>query len=90
MSESDRPRCQNRMVSSLALAAGLEAGDDLAQLGVQRRLGQLAGVDVRPQRAERPALALAPVVDDDLGHDVGERELDRAHRAVGHDEAPRA
>ena len=90
MSESDRPRCQNRMVSSLVLAAGLEAGDDLAQLGVQRRLGQLAGVDVRAQRPERTALALAPVVDDDLRHDVGERQLDRAHRAVGHDERARA
>src|SRR5579862_9929370 len=37
--------------------------------------------------AERQSLAtLRPVVDDDLVHDVGERELDGAHRSVGDDE----
>ena len=70
----------------VALAAGLHAGDDLAELGMQRLLAQLAGLDMGAQRAELAALALAPIVDHDLGHDVGQRQLHRAHRAVGHDE----
>ena len=89
MSESDRPRCQNRMVSSSRSRPGLRPGDDLADLGVQRRLRELARLDVRAQRAELAGFALAPIVDDHLGHDVGERELDRAHRAVGHDQRAR-
>ena len=79
-----RPRCQNRIVSSSLSRPGLPPGDDLAELGVQRLLGELARLDVGAQRAERPAAALAPVVDDELVHDVGQRELDGAHRAVGH------
>ena len=35
---------------------------------------------------KRPRLALAPVVDEHLVHDVGQRQLHRAHRAVGDDE----
>ena len=50
----------------VALAAGLQAGDDLAELGMQGRLRQLARVDMRAQRAELAALALAPIVDDEL------------------------
>ena len=89
MSVMRRPRCQNRIVSSSRSRPGFSAGDDLAELGVQvvlrvRRSLSTCGA----QRAERQALAaLAPVVDDHLVHDVGQRELDRAHRAVGHDEA---
>src|SRR4029453_17434933 len=71
----------------VALAAGPEAGDDLAHLGMQGLLRQLAGVDMRAQAAERAALALAPIVDDELVGDVGQGQLDGAHRAVGHDEA---
>ncbi len=70
----------------VALAARLQAGDDLAELGVQRLFAELAGFDVGAQRAELAALALAPIVDHQLGHDVGERQLHRAHGAVGHDE----
>src|SRR5262249_13160949 len=66
------------------LAAGPGAGDDLAELGVQGLLGQAARLDVRPQRAERPGAALAPVVDHQLVHDVRDAELDGAHRPVRH------
>ena len=86
MSVSDRPRCQRRIVSSSRSRPGFVPGDDLAQLGVQRR-SPTACPRRRARAARRTArLALAPVVDDELVHDVGERELDRAHRAVGHDE----
>src|SRR5712675_1929358 len=74
----------NRFV--VALPAGPQAGHDLAHLGMQGLLRQLAGVDMGPQAAEWTALALAPVVDDELLGDVGERQLDGAHRAVGNDE----
>ena len=84
ISDSDRPRCQNRLVSASLCAARLQAGDDLAHFGVQGRLRQLARLDMRAQAAELAALALAPIVDDELGHDVGQRQLDRAHGAVGH------
>ena len=80
------PRCQNRIVSSSRSRPGLAAGHDLPELGVQRLLRQLARLDMGAQRAERAAAALAPVVDDELVHDVRERELDRAHRPVGHDQ----
>ena len=55
MSDVDRPRCHSRMVSPSLSRAGFAAADDLAQLGVQRRLGQLAGIDVRAQAAELAA-----------------------------------
>ena len=70
----------------VALTAGLQAGDDLAQFGVQRLLAELAGFDMGAQGAELASFALAPIVHHHLGHDVGERQLDRAHGAVGHDE----
>ena len=73
----------------VALATRLAADDDLAQLGVERRGRQLAGVDMRAQAAELSALALAPVVDHDLVHDVGQRQFDGAHRAVGNDQRAR-
>ncbi len=50
----------------VALAAGLQAGDDLAQFGMQRGFRQFAGLDMRPQAAELAALALAPIVDHEL------------------------
>src|SRR5262245_2456451 len=50
----------------VALAAGPEAGNDLAHLGMQCLFRELAGIDVRPEAAERAALALAPVVDHQL------------------------
>ena len=49
---------QNRLV--VALAAGLQPGDDLAELGVQVLLGQPARFDVRSQGAERQALRHCP------------------------------
>ena len=39
------------------------------------------------EAAEAATPALAPVVDDDLVHDGRERELDGAHRPVGHDQS---
>ena len=56
MSESDRPRCQNRIGLVVAFAAGLQPGDDLAELGVQVLSDEPAAVDVRAQRAERAGL----------------------------------
>jgi histidine ammonia-lyase len=44
---------------------------------------------VRAQRAELSGTALPPVIDDDLVHHIGERELDSAHRSVRDDEAAR-
>src|SRR5262249_51499899 len=61
---------QDRLV--VPLTAGLPSGDDLAQLAVTRGLGQLAGVDVGAERAEAPTPDLAPVVDHDLVHHVGQ------------------
>ena len=69
MSESDRPRCQKRIVSSIALAARLLAGDDLAEFGVDGRFADEPGIDMRPQRAEFAGAELAEIVDDDLVHD---------------------
>ena len=73
----------------LALTSGLPADNNLGQLGMQRLLRELAGLDMRAQRTELAGAALAPIVHHDLGHDVGEVELDRAHGAVGHDERAR-
>ena len=89
MSDSDRPRCQNRMVSSSRSRPGLTPGDDLADLAVQGRLGQLALLDMGAQRAELSGLALPPVVHDHLGHDIGQRQLDRAHGPVRNDQRAR-
>ena len=87
MSDSDRPRCQKRIVSSSRSRPGLRPATIWPSSACRLLFGQLPCVDVRAQRAERQALpALAPVVDDDLVHDVGQRELDRAHRAVGDDQ----
>src|SRR5499427_7687778 len=49
------------------LPAGPQPGDDLPQFGVQGFRGQPAGFDVRAQRPELAAGALAPVVHHDLG-----------------------
>jgi hypothetical protein len=51
---------------------------------VQGLLGELALFYVLPQRSQPTVATLAPVVDDDLVHDVGEGELDGAHGPVGH------
>ena len=82
-----RPRCQSRMVSAGRLPAGLQPGDDLAELGMEIRLGQLVRIDMPAQRPEgQPLAALPPIIHHHLVHDVGEGELDGAHGAVGHDE----
>src|SRR3546814_11741022 len=65
-----------------ALAARLLPGHDLAELAVQRRLRQLARLDVGAQRAQLAALALAPFVDHQLVHRHGQRPLHLAHRAL--------
>src|SRR5947207_1962753 len=41
---------------------------------------------MRPERAKRTGAELAQIIDHDLVHDLGERELERAYRAVGDDE----
>src|SRR5437879_1473444 len=38
------------------------------------------------EAAELAALALSPIVDHEFGHDIGQREFNRAHRAIGDDE----
>src|SRR3546814_7737044 len=70
----------------VALAARLLSRDDLRELAVQSRLRELARLDMGAQRAELAALALAPVVDHQLVHRVCQRQLHRAHGAVGHHE----
>src|SRR5438094_7826040 len=71
----------------IRLAAGTVADDDLAELRMERIFVEPAAVDVRAQRAERSGTALPPVVDDDLVHHFGERELDGTHRSVRDHEA---
>src|SRR3954452_20501601 len=71
----------------IRLAAGTLADDDLAELRMERVFFEPAAIDVRAQRAERSRTALPPVVDDDLVHHIGERDLDRTHRSVRDDEA---
>ena len=64
-------------------APRLQPCNDLAKLAVERLQSHLALVDMPAKRAEGATrLALTPVVDDDLVHDVGEIELKRAHRPV--------
>src|ERR1700730_9515804 len=73
----------------IVLPARLEAGDDLSELRMQRRLGQFAGFDMRAQASELAAFALPPVIDDELCHDIRQRQLDRAHCSIGyHEGAP--
>lgn len=71
----------------LALPAGFQAGNDLAEFGVERFCRKLADFGMGTQTAELAALALAPLIDDELVHDVGQREFDSAHRAVRNDES---
>src|SRR5271169_4212335 len=59
----------------VVLPPRLETGDDLTKFRVQRLLRQLSGLDMGAQAAELAALALAPVVDNQFCHDVGERQL---------------
>ena len=71
----------------IAFTAGTKARHDLPELGVQILLGELVRLHMGPQRAVgKPLAALPPVVHHDLVHDVGERELHRAHGAVGNHE----
>jgi hypothetical protein len=70
----------------VALAPRPEPGDDLAELGVEAALVQLAALEHRPQRAEAPRARLAEIVHQELVGDVRHADVDRAHRAVGHDE----
>ena len=86
MSDSDRPRCQNRMVSSSLSRPGFRPATIWPSSACSVFFAQPAGLDMGAQRAELAALALAPVVDHHLLHDVGQRQLHRAHRAVGHDQ----
>ena len=87
----DSPRCQKRIVSSSRLAPRAQAGDDLPELGVQR-LARERGPGRRGGAARRtgPAPAWPQSSTTTLSMIVGQRELDRAHRAVGHDERARA
>src|SRR6185437_14295595 len=55
---------EDRLV--LALAPGLPPGDDLAELGMEARLGQLARLDMGAQRPQRPLPALPPIIDHHL------------------------
>src|SRR6266702_7754223 len=66
-----------------ALPPRLETGEDLPELRMQRRLGQLPCLDVGSQTAEPATLALAPIVDNRFRRSIRQRQLDRAHRAVG-------
>ncbi len=74
----------------VGFASWLATCDDLAQLGMESTLGQLPCIDVGAQRSEYSTLALAPIIDHDLIHHVGQRKLHRAHCAVRHDERARA
>jgi hypothetical protein len=65
------PRCQNKIRSSSDSRPGRSP----------------TTIWQSSQRAELPGTALPPVVDDDLVHHIGERELDSTHRSVGDDEA---
>src|SRR4029077_20523306 len=69
-------------------AARLEAGDDLSELRMQRRRGQLSCLDVCAKAAELAVLALPPVVDHQFRHYIGQRQLDPPHLSVGYDEGP--
>src|SRR5579883_1914861 len=73
----------------LALPTRPQSGNDLPELRMERRFGQLAGLYMGAQAAELAALALAPIVNDELDHDVGQRQLDGAHRPVRHDKGAR-
>ena len=73
----------------IALPSRLQAGHDLPEFRMQGLFRELAGLDMRTQAAELAALALAPIIDHELCHDVGQRQLDGAHGAVGHHERTR-
>src|SRR5216683_1421697 len=66
----------------VTFAAGLQTGDDLSKLGMERLFGQFTGLNMGSQTAELAALALIPVVDYELRHDVGQRQFDRTHGSV--------
>jgi hypothetical protein len=84
------PRCQKENPLVVGLPTGPIANDDLAELGVKRLLAEPAGIDVCARSAPKlPEPALTPVVDDDLVHNVRERELDGAHRPVRDHETAR-
>src|SRR5206468_2193128 len=68
---------------AIILAAGLLAGDDFRELAMDARLADEARIDMRPERAELAGAKLAEIIDDDLVHDRGHGEFERAHRAIG-------
>ena len=85
MSESDRPRCQKRLVSSSLSRPGLSPAT-IWPSSACRFFSESRPLSTCARSAPYgPGFRLAPVVHDDLVHDVGERELDGAHRAVGND-----
>ena len=74
----------------IVFAPGLLARNDLTQLRVQRLLRQLARADVRAETAELAAFfALPPIVDDDLIHYIGQRDLIGTDGTVGNDKVAR-
>ncbi len=68
------------------LAPGLQPRGNLADLGVEALAADLAGIDVRPERAEGPGVELAEIVHDEGVEPVDEIERQRAHRAIGDDQ----
>ena len=89
MSDSDRPRCQNRIVSSGDSRPGLAPTTISHSSACRFSRVSLPASTCWRSAPNWPRRALAPVVDDDLRHDVGQRQLHRAHRAVGNDQRPR-
>ena len=57
---------------AVALAPWLASRDDFTQFRMQRALGQFPRFHMRAQASELSRLALPPIVDDHLVHDVGE------------------
>src|SRR6266702_4614800 len=70
---------------NVTFATWLETGHDLPELCVQGRFGEFACLNVSAEAAKLAALTLSPIIDDQFCHDIGERQLDRAHRAIRHD-----
>src|SRR5260221_2664451 len=65
----------------------LQPRDDLPEFGMKILFAEPVAIHMLAQRAEGQALAaLAPIVHHHLVHDIGQREFDGAHGAIGHDE----
>src|SRR5688500_3479279 len=72
---------QDRLV--ISLATGLSADYNLGQFGMDVFLAQDSPIDMGPEGAEFAGAKLAEIVDDDFVHDGGQRQFQRAHRAIG-------